>query len=273
MATADWYRSAGSFASARRTTRSRSVGDLGPELGRRLRDLGEVLHRDLHRRVARERDLGGQELVEDDAGRVEVGRLVDGRPARLLGREVLRGPDDRALLRHLARAGPGDPEVGHLDDALGVDDDVVRLDVAMDDAVPVRVAERGEDLARVRDRHRTGHGPRLRRSSFSVLPSTYSMTMKYEPSVSPRSKIETMFGCDEPGGVRRLASEALDELLVVRVARVQDLDRDPPPELLVLGEVDVGHPAASELARDAVAPREERSGEGVLGRHRSVPRG
>ena len=57
--------------------------------------------------------------------------------------------------------------------------------------------------------------------------------------------------------MRRLAAEALDELLVVRIARVQHLDGDPAPELLVLGEVHVGHAAAAELARDAVAPREE----------------
>ena len=44
----------------------------------------------------------------------------------------------------------------------------------------------------------TGHGPRPRISSFSVLPSTYSMTMKYEPSASPRSKMATMFGCERP---------------------------------------------------------------------------
>jgi hypothetical protein len=67
--------------------------------------------------------------------------------------------------------------------------------------------------------------------------------------------------------VRRLAPETLDELLVVRVARVEHLDRDAAPELLVLGQVDVGHAAAAELARDAIAPREEGAGEGVLGRH------
>jgi hypothetical protein len=71
----------------------------------------------------------------------------------------------------------------------------------------------------------------------------------------------------EPGGVRRLAAEALDELLVVRVPAVQHLDRDPAAQLLVLGEVDVGHAAAAELPCDAIAPREEGAGEGVLSRH------
>ena len=70
----------------------------------------------------------------------------------------------------------------------------------------------------------------------------------------------------EPGGVRGLAPEALDELIVVRVPLVEDLDGHAPPELLVLGEVDVRHPTAPELARDAVAGGEERAGERVGGR-------
>ena len=67
--------------------------------------------------------------------------------------------------------------------------------------------------------------------------------------------------------MRGLTAEALDELLVVRVARVQHLDCDPAAELLVLGQVHVGHAAAAELARDAVAASEEGAGEGVLCRH------
>ena len=67
--------------------------------------------------------------------------------------------------------------------------------------------------------------------------------------------------------VLRLAAEALDELVVVRVAAVEDLDRDPAAELLVLGEVDVGHPAGPELALDPVAPVEEGVDERVAYRH------
>ena len=72
--------------------------------------------------------------------------------------------------------------------------------------------------------------------------------------------------------MRRLAPEALDELVVVRVPLVEDLDGDPATELLVLREVDVGHAPAAELPGDPVARGEERSVERVLGRH-DVPRG
>ncbi len=67
----------------------------------------------------------------------------------------------------------------------------------------------------------------------------------------------------ERGGVLRLAPEALDELLVVRVPVVEDLDRDAPAELLVLGEIDIRHASRAELAHDLVTPVEERADQRV----------
>jgi hypothetical protein len=61
----------------------------------------------------------------------------------------------------------------------------------------------------------------------------------------------------ETGRGLGLAPEALDELLVGGVPVVQHLDRHLPPQLLVLGEVDVGHPAGAELAKDPVAAVDE----------------
>ena len=131
--------------------------------------LREVLHRDLDGRLAGEGHRPGQQLVEDDPGRVEVRRLVDGGAARLLGGEVLRRADDRARLGHLARgAGARDAEVHHLDATLAVDDHVVRLDVAVHDPVPVREAQRREDLARVVDRDPERRRDRARRAAPSA---------------------------------------------------------------------------------------------------------
>src|SRR4029079_1187921 len=63
------------------------------------------------------------------------------------------------------------------------------------------------------------------------------------------------------------AAEAFDEEVVVRVALVQDLDRNASTEVLVLGEVDVCHPARAELADDAVAAVEKGVDERVGARH------
>ena len=85
----------------------------------RRRRVGHLLHRDLDRGVAGERQLAGQHLVEHDPHRVEVGLRPDVEPARLLGREVLRGAHDRADLGHLRDVRrPGDAEVRHLEPAL-----------------------------------------------------------------------------------------------------------------------------------------------------------
>ena len=73
--------------------------------------------------------------------------------------------------------GARDAEVRHLHAPLGVDEHVVRLDVAVHDPVAMREAQRGEDLPRVVDRDRHRRGPRATISSFSERPSRYSIAM------------------------------------------------------------------------------------------------
>ena len=241
--------------------------DLGADRRRSGRHLREVLHRDLDGCLARERHLAREQLEQEDPGRVQIGRLVHRRAARLLGREVLGGADDRARLRHLARPGARDAEVRDLDAPLVVDEDVVRLDVAVDDAVPVRVAEGGEHLPHVGDRDRdgaraAGDDQLLERPPLDVLHDD-EVRAAGLAAVEDRDDVRMR----ETGGVRRLPPEALDELRVVRVAVVEHLDRDLAAELLVLGEPDVGHAAAAELALEAVAAREDRAPSLVDGRH------
>jgi hypothetical protein len=72
-------------------------------------------------------------------------------------------------------------------------------------------------------------------------------------------------------GVLRLVPEARNELVVARVTVVEDLDRDPPAQLLVLSEVDVRHATRTELPHDAVTPVEERVEKLVRRRHSGQP--
>jgi hypothetical protein len=152
----------------------------------------------------------------------------------------------------------GDPEVGHLHASVAVDDDVVRLDVAVHDPVPVRVRERCEDLARVLDDDaRRGRAPRhdelLDVAAVEELHRDVVRPLRLAPVVD-RDDVRVR----ERGGALRLAAEPLDELVVARVALVEDLDRHAPAEHLVLGEVDVRHAAAPDPLEDPVAPVEER---------------
>jgi hypothetical protein len=212
-----------------------------------------VLHRDLDRRVAAEGHFAGKELVEDDPHRVDVRPRVRARTPRLLGREVLRRADDRAHLGHLARAGAGDPEVGHLQPAVAADDDVVRLDVAVDDPVAVRETDRAEDLARVVDRDRG----RRRAVPDEKLLDRAPVEVFHRDVVGALGLAAVVDRDDvrvrEASRVLGFAPEPLDELVVLRVAVVEDLDRDRPAQLLVLREVDVRHSTRAQLADDLVA--------------------
>ena len=222
-----------------------------------------MLHGDLDRRVAGERHLTGEQLVEDDPDRVEIRGLVDRGALCLLRRQVLRGADDRARFGHLAHTRARDAEIRHLQSPLAVDQHVVRLDVAVNDAVAVREPDRGEDLPRVVDREvdrrRTARDDELlQRTAVEVLHRDVVRAFRLA-AVVDRDDVRVR----EAGGVLRLTAEALDELFVTGVAVVQDLDRDAAAEHFVLGEVDVRHTTRAELAQDAVAPVEERVDQGV----------
>ena len=76
----------------------------------------------------------GEQLKEDQPRGVDIG--AGGRLGELdlLGRDVGQRAQDVVADGggRCARHGTGQAEIGHLDDAVGADDDVLRFDVAMD---------------------------------------------------------------------------------------------------------------------------------------------
>ena len=186
-------------------------------------------------------------------------RRVDRTALRLLGREVLRGAHDRARLGHVRGTGAGDPEVGDLGAALVVDHHVLRLEVAVHDPALVREASAAQDLHREVDRDRLGSsGPRSRTTSLSVRP----VDVLHRDVVGAVPLAAVVDADDvrvlQPGGGRRLAAEALDELRVLGEAAVQQLERDRRPSCWSSAQVDVGHAAGAEPLDDPVAAVDER---------------
>ncbi len=85
------------------------------------------------------------------------------------------------------------------------------------------------------------------------------------PSELPRSYTDDDVLVLQPRRRRRLTAEALDELLVLGEAVVQELQRDLAPELHVVRAVDVRHPAGAEVLDHLVAPVDD--GVGLEARH------
>ena len=136
-----------------------------------------------------ERRLAGDELVQHDPERVDVAALVGRIAFDLLRRHVRRRAEHRAARGHARVADRArEPEVGDADAALLVDEHVLRLEIAVDDALGVRGGEaRGRPGGRSRARGRAASGrlahdaPRGRRRRRT--PSTGSAS----PSCSSRS--------------------------------------------------------------------------------------
>jgi hypothetical protein len=91
------------------------------------------------------REFAGEHLVEDDAKAVDVEATVHlvGLAAGLLRANVRRRAQDLAVEGHgdLADVALGQAEVGHDRGAIGPDQDVQRLDVALDDPQAVGVVQ------------------------------------------------------------------------------------------------------------------------------------
>ena len=135
--------------------------ELRIELRHRLRLVPDDGGQRLGGRGPREGTFPGQHLVEDDAERELVAPEVDGLAPRLLRRHVGHRPEDDPLLAHgreRGRAGvgrlvvrdvvPGEAEVEELRVPVLRQEDVLGLDVAVDDPLPVRRRETFRHLQR-----------------------------------------------------------------------------------------------------------------------------
>ena len=162
------------------------------------------------------------------------------------------GAHHRAGLGDLRDAGAGDPEIGDDRLALGVDDHVLRLEVAVDDAVAVGEARRLQHLADQPHRllgGEPGVDQLLQGAPLHVLHRDVVGALELAAVVDGDD-----VGVLEPRRGFRLAAEPLDELAVLGEAAVQDLQRDPALKVSVVGEPDVRHPSRADPLQHPVTP-------------------
>ena len=170
-------------------------GTVGPAIEHARRRLVHVPHRNRDEVVARERHLARQELVQNDAERVDVRLRVDLLAARLLRARCSRSSrarcpsGSRRARRASGRSRSRSPSPGPRRSG--------------GRSAASRPGGRGRARARTTAPARSGaraRSPRAPRaglrfdSSFRFSPSMYSKTMNWRPSCSPRSMTVTMFG-------------------------------------------------------------------------------
>lgn len=234
-------------------------------LGRR-RGLGQ--DRDVQRGESRgvERGAALDGGVEGRAERPQVGRRLDVAALQLLGRHVLRGADDRAGVGEAGRGvqDAGDAEVGDDRAAVG-EQDVVRFEVAVDDAGGVRVGQCGGDLGA--EGGDLGPGQAPRRFAYGTGQRLAGHVLHHDPRLGRR--VGRAVGClahhvvhgddagvAQPGRRAGLAQRPGDHrgaLLAGELDREQDfLEGDLAVQRLVVPAPDAAHSAPPDRFQQPV---------------------
>ena len=143
--------------------------------------------------------------------------------------------------RHRAR----DAEIRNLDVAVRHDEDVVRLDIAVNKVVRVRLCKRPRDLTRDMQRLGGGHGSLL----LDALLQRTSRNVFHDDVVPPLGDADIVDVDDvwmRNARCRlRLALKTRNELRVILVLLVENLDGDGALQELILCPIDICHPAAA----------------------------
>ncbi len=198
----------------------------------------------------RERMLARDELVEHDAERVDVGPFVGAAAGHLLGGHVGERPHETARLRERDRAEVLDAtEVREPGRSLLVEEDVLRFQVAVDEAEAVTAFEGPRDRDRDRDRVRPGELPRVEpraeRTARHELHDVVGAAAR-----DPRLVDRDDAGAAELGERLDLALEALEG--GGARARRDDLESALDAGRDVARLVDDAHAPATELGLDLV---------------------
>ena len=231
----------------------------GRVLGAWRHDGGIQVLRD-HRQgvVAGERQRTRDPFIQQYAQSVEVRTPVDPFALRLLRRQVEDRPDDQALAGDTRGERERQPKIGQLGGAVGGENDILGLEVAVDDAQPVSVGQRLAQLAGNDDGCLECGGRLLEsRLPFRKLHHDVGQAVDF-PGVVDGDDVGVM----EARRHARLAQQAL-AILGRQVRFADELEGDVPVEQLVVGVVDDRHPAAPELGPEAEAGVEEGAGLGT----------
>ncbi|ACU76011.1 hypothetical protein Caci_7182 [Catenulispora acidiphila DSM 44928] len=200
--------------------------------------------------------LCGERFQQDQPEREHIRSRHRADASRLLRRHVAGGPDDQAV-GGVDRCVPRvrDPEVGEVDPAVGLHQDVGGLQIAVDDALRVdvrqRVGQGGSDPRDLRRRQRSAPDDACQilavdQRHDEVAPRAVAA------GVPQRDEVRMADRREQP----RLLGEAPGEFRPA-LAGLEDLDRDRPPQVDVGGFVDLGRAAQPDALTEPIAVPEQ----------------
>ncbi len=203
-----------------------------------------------------ERDASGEALVEHQPQRVQVGPPVEALTAYLLRRQVLRRAHHHVVAGEIvipAVETLGDSEIGEQHPAVGGEEDVARLHVAVDEPGPMGSVERSGDARPDVDRQ-LGAQPRL---DVEDLAQTLAVDQLHHHRLASLVLEGVVDGDDvgvvEPGDGNRLATEPFGDDDVGGERGFEPLHGDPPVESDIGGEPYFRHPALTEPSLETVS--------------------
>ena len=238
--------------------------------------------REEHRqdRRAFERRAPGDHLVHHDAERVDIGANVHQAALALLRRHVLRAAQEKPGERQVLLTAFGnvlhEPEVEHLDEVRLVhvvdEVDVRRLEIAVDDARGVCLAQRAGNLPRDPHGAVLGEMARLTNRGRERLP-VQVLHRDVRDSVVDFAEIEDghRVGVTQLRHRARLAKQPLAKNVIPRarlarvggIAHIEDLEGADSPERRLHRAVHPGHTPARDQAKHSVLAGDDASEERV----------
>jgi hypothetical protein len=219
----------------------------------------------------------GDHLVQDDAERVDVGAAIRAAAHQLLGRHVLEradgGAHDRQVgrLRQIAaREDLRDAEVEHLHDIVRRDEDVRGLEITVDDAEVVCLAQGRAHLGPDREHALPGQGA-ARAKQVEQRPALEQLHRDERQPIG----FAELVGRDDVRAEQlaqhdALAPEPLDEARISGELAMHDLERDALAAHDLRAAIDRTERADRDPLLDLVAPADQLAEEWIGDRRTAV---
>ena len=232
-----------------------SLGDGGVDLPRREGDGIDVLDGHGHGGVPLKGQPPGDHLIQHHAGGVQIAAGIDVATPGLLRGDIVDGAQGLLGQGAVSAGGhPGDAKVGHLHAAVPQHHHVVGLDVPVDDAPAVGVAQGLHDL-----------GDEVQGlTPVQLTPLFLHILFQGDPVDELHDDVLNVSGAADiihrhDVGVRQhghglgLVVEAAAELGVLGQVLPQDLHRHQPVQPVAPGFIHLGHPAGADELQDLIS--------------------